>query len=135
MPFESLNLIYISAPDWLLHSKYLSSKICFCYCDPKCSFCPLNPQWAKKWENGAISNCCISVRWAIKLHTFGSSAEQMQGTHMPNGKGCNFIPPQALIQQFIFSTLFYCLTIEQFFIQVPSEVRHMCWKGASKIPL
>ena len=47
-------------------------------------------------------------------------------------KLCNFITPQALIQQ-QYWTLFYCLTIGQFLVQVPSEVRHMYRRGASKI--
>ena len=36
------------------------------------------------------------MRGAIQLHPFGTSAEQSE-TRVP--KMCNFIPPQALIQQ------------------------------------
>ena len=43
-------------------------------------------------------------------------------------KGCNFIASQALspYSEIVLSndTLIYCITLEQFLIQVPSEVRH-----------
>ena len=47
-------------------------------------------------KNGAIRNCCISARGAMKLHPFGTSAERSKA-HVP--KGCNFIAPQALFHQ------------------------------------
>ena len=43
--------------------------------------------------------------------------------------------PQAHIQQLYYNTLFYCLTIEQFLIQVLSEVRHTCQRSAILLPL
>ena len=47
----------------------------------------------------AIRNCCIRARGAIKLHPFGTSAERNEICVM---KGCDFIAPQALIQQLYF---------------------------------
>ena len=47
----------------------------------------------KKWKNIAIRNCWISVRGAIKLHPYGTSAEQIEACIL---EWCNFIPPQAL---------------------------------------
>ena len=70
-----------------------------------------------------IRNCWISVRGAIKMHRFSTSTERSKAC-VP--KGCNFIAPQALNHYPAIRTLFYCLTIEQFFIQVLSEVRHTC---------
>ena len=47
-------------------------------------------------KNGAIRNCCISARGAMKLQPFGTSAEQSEARM---SKWCNFNPPQAIIQQ------------------------------------
>ena len=42
----------------------------------------------QKWKNSAIRNCWVSVRGAIKFHTFGPSVERSEGL-VP--KECNFI--------------------------------------------
>ena len=45
----------------------------------------------------------------------------------------NFIVPQAVIKQLCYHYVFcFCWTIEQFLIQLLSEVKHMCWRGAIK---
>ena len=59
-----------------------------------------------KWENIAINNCWISARGAIELHPFGTSAKQSAAC-VP--KTCNFIVPQALIQQFYY--LYFILSL------------------------
>ena len=47
--------------------------------DPRDDQCPIikvsTYTMCKKWKNSAIRNCCISMRGAIKLHPFGTSAE------------------------------------------------------------
>ena len=75
-----------------------------------------------KWKKSAARNCWISARGTIKLHPFSTSSEWSDACML---KGCNCI----------IRTIFYGLTIEQFLIQVPSEVKHTCWRGASKIVL
>ena len=53
-----------------------------------------------------------------------------------SAKGVQFYCPSSTYPAIVLlGTLYYCSTIEQFFIQVPSEVRHTCWSGASKIAL
>ena len=78
-------------------------------------------QWAKKWKNSTIRNCCINVRGAIKLQPLGTSAKRSK---VYGQRGAILLPLMYLSSNCIISTLFYCLTIEQFLIQVPSEVRH-----------
>ena len=56
-------------------------------------------QEAKNVKNSAIRNCCISAREEIRLHPFGTSAERIKACIL---KGCNFIAPRALIQQFYY---------------------------------
>ena len=84
-------------------------------------------QLAKKWKNIAIWNCLISARGAIKLHSFGTN----EARHVCQ-KGGIVLPLKHLSSNCIIFTLFYCLTIEQLLIHVLSEVRHTCWRGASK---
>ena len=55
-------------------------------------------------KDSAITNCCISGIGAIKLHPFGTSAEQSE-ERLP--KVCNFIAPQALIQQLVLYFIAY----------------------------
>ena len=75
----------------------------------------------------------------MKLQTFGKSAERSEARV---SKECNFIaqPIKHLSSNCIISTLFYFLTIEQFLIQVPSEVRQApvlkgCIKNCSIVKL
>ena len=49
------------------------------------------------YVSATIWNCWISARGAIKLHPFSTRAERSEA-RVP--KGCNFIAPLALIQQF-----------------------------------
>ena len=84
-----------------------------------------NATVGQQWKNSAIRTCWINERGAIKLYLFSRSTEQREG--------CNFIASQAFIQQLYYYYFFYCLTIEQFLIQVLSEVRHTCWRGVSKM--
>ena len=46
-------------------------------------------------KNGAMRNCWISARGAIKLHHFSTSAERSKARVLNR---CNFIAPQVLIQ-------------------------------------
>ena len=70
-----------------------------------------------QWKNSAISNCWISARGANKLHPFSTSAE-LSETCVP--KGCNFIDPQALIQELLNNFWYKCWAK---------------WRSASKIAL
>ena len=56
----------------------------------------------------------ISMSGAIKLHPFGML------------KGCNFIDAQSSNCIILLVHYFIALTVEQFLIQVSSEVRHFC---------
>ena len=70
----------------------------------------------------------MSARGSIKLHPFGTSSG---GT---GAKVVKFYFPSSTYQAIVLlvCTLFYYLTIEQFLIHVPSEVRHTCGKGCIK---
>ena len=68
----------------------------------------------------------MSARGAIKLHPIDTSAEQSEACESAEGMQfyCHSSTYPAIV--LLPSTLFCCLTIEQFLIQVPSEVRHSC---------
>ena len=68
--------------------------------------------WPKKGKNSAIRNCWISVRGAIKLHSFGTSAEQSE-ERIPNWY--NFIAPQVLIQQLYYQYFILLLNYRAIF--------------------
>ena len=53
-----------------------------------------------------IRNCWISARGKIKLHCFDTSAERSEARML---KGCNFIAPQAFIQQLYYYYYFILL--------------------------
>ena len=85
------------------------------------------------WNNSAIRNCCISVKGAIKLYNFCTSAEQSEAqvpseVRHVHQRGAILLPFKHFSSNCFISTLFYCLTIEQFLIQVPSEAG-MCVEG------
>ena len=82
-------------------------------------------------KNSAIRNCWISVIGAIKLHPFGTYTKWSEAHSC--WRSAILLPLKHLSSNCIISTLFHCLTIEQFLIQVPSEVRHTCSRDASKI--
>ena len=89
----------------------------------------------QKWKNNVIRNCWISARGALKLHPFGISKSRENWD--TNAKVVWFYLSSSTYPVIVLpiSNLFYCLTIVQFLIQMPSEVSHACWKGASKIAL
>ena len=68
-----------------------------------------------------------------KLHSHWQLAQMEQEKTLQ--RGAIVLPFKHLSSNCIISNLFYCLTIEQFLIQVPSEVGHACRRGASKIAL
>ena len=74
----------------------------------------------------------MSARGVMKLLFLCTNAEQSK-KRVP--KGCNFIVPQALIQQLYYSYFILLLNQrDQFLIQVLSEMRQMCqYRVASKI--
>ena len=85
-----------------------------------------------KWENIAINNCWISARGAIELHPFGTSAKQSAAC-VP--KTCNFIVPQALIQQLYYLYFIFLLSYRAIFYTSDEQSETHVQKECIKIAL
>ena len=84
-----------------------------------------------KMGKSAIWNCWVSAREVIKLHP--SAHVPSKATHACK-RSAILLPLKHLSSNCIISTLFYCLTMKQFFIKVPSKVRQAgMMKGSIKI--
>lgn len=81
-------------------------------------------------------NCCINVRGGNKNLNFQHKCQANKGNSAQ--KECNFIAASSTQSRNCdFGTSFYCLTIEQFLLQVWNKVYVLtgCIKGCSKVKL